>query len=168
MEPPCHCFEVQRGQYSYWRIKFGPLTIRTFWYARKNNKKRQEHREMFRGWKGGPIPKHYILRSNTPRGSDVCLNGPNNRLEYEVPCEHLLPLAQPLGRAVRSMFWERVVFWDGTVEAHQCKEEVHQREDHLLLQQWSAYDGAKYKGRSAHVESNNVLFQRKLYGGGGC
>ena len=42
----------------------------------------------------------------------------NEEVEWEVPCELLLRLAHPLGRAVRKIFWDKGDLGDVRVPAH--------------------------------------------------
>ena len=81
----------------------------------------------------------------------------NEEVEQEVPCELLLPLAHPLGRKVRKMFWDKGDLGDVRVPAHQHAEEVYQRGEHLRLREWSPDDVADYEERLRYFKGDHVF-----------
>ena len=81
----------------------------------------------------------------------------NEEVDSDVPCELLLPLAHPLGRAVRKIFWDKGYLGDVKVPAHQHAEEVYQRGEHLRLREWSPDDVADYEERLRYFEGNHVF-----------
>ena len=81
----------------------------------------------------------------------------NEEVEWEVPCELLLPLANPLGRAVRKIFWDKGDLGDVRVPAHQHAEEVYQRGEHLRLREWSPDDVADYEERLRYFQGDHVF-----------
>ena len=81
----------------------------------------------------------------------------NEEVEWEVPCELLLPLAHPLGRAVRKIFWDKGDLGDVRVPAHQHAEEVYQRGEHLRLREWSPDDVADYEERLPYFQGDHVF-----------
>ena len=141
------------------------VTISSFWDAKKNTKKRQEHSAMFRGWGRGANPKHFffgisdfatvkVAEDREERGLPAWAN---EEVEWEVPCELLLPLAHPLGRAVRKIFWDKGDLGDVRVPAHQHAEEVYQRGEHLRLREWSPDDVADYEERLRYFQGDHVF-----------
>ena len=68
-----------------------------------------------------------------------------------MPCELLLPLAHPLGRAVRKIFWDKGDLGDVRVPAHQHAEEVYQKGEHLHLREWSPDGAADYEERLRYI-----------------
>ena len=80
----------------------------------------------------------------------------NQEVEWEVPCELLLPLAHPLGRAVRKIVWDRGDLGDVRVLAHQDAEEVYQRGEHLRLREWSP-DVDDYEERLRYFQGDHVF-----------
>ena len=141
------------------------VTISSFWDAKKNTKKRQEHSAMFRGWERGANPKHFffgisdfatvkVAEDREERGLPAWAN---EEVEWEVPCELLLPLAHPLGRAVRKTFWDKGDLGDVRVPAHQHAEEVYQRGEHLRLREWSPDDVADYEERLRYFQGDHVF-----------
>ena len=141
------------------------VTISSFWDAKKNTKKRQEHSAMFRGWERGANPKHFffgisdfatvkVAEDREERGLPAWAN---EEVEWEVPCELLLPLAHPLGRAVRKIFWDKGDLGDVRVPAHQHAEEVYQRGEHLRLREWSPDDVADYEERLRSFQGDHVF-----------
>ena len=141
------------------------VTISSFWDAKKNTKKRQEHSAMFRGWERGANPKHFffgisdfatvkVAEDREERGLPAWAN---EEVEWEVPCELLLPLAHPLGRAVRKIFWDKGDLGDVRVPAHQHAEEVYQRGEHLRLREWSPDDVADYEERLWYFQGDHVF-----------
>ena len=83
-----------------------------------------------------------------------------------MPCKLLLPLAHPLGRAVRKIFWDKGDLGDVTVPAHQHAEEVYQRGEHLRLHEWSPDDVADYEERLRYFEGDHVFVGGKGVEGG--
>ena len=81
----------------------------------------------------------------------------NEEVEWEVPCELLLPLAHPLGRGVRKMFWDKGDLGHVRVLAHQHAEEVYQRGEHLRLREWSPDDVTDYEERLRYFEGDHVF-----------
>ena len=81
----------------------------------------------------------------------------NEEEEWEMPCELLLPLAHPLGRALRKMFWDKGDFGDPRVPAHQHAEDVYQRGEHLRLCEWSPDNVANYEERLRYFQGDNVF-----------
>ena len=141
------------------------VTISSFWDAKKNTKKRQEHSAMFRGWERGANPKHFffgisdfatvkVAEDREERGLPAWAN---EEVEWEVPCELLLPLAHPLGRAVRKIFWDKGDLGDVRVPAHQHAEEVYQRGEHLRLREWSPDDVADFEERLRYFQGDHVF-----------
>ena len=141
------------------------VTISSFWDAKKNTKKREEHSAMFRGWGRGANPKHFffgisefatakVAEDREERGLPAWAN---EEVEWEVPCELLLPLAHPLGRAVRKLFWGKGDLGDARVPAHQHAEEVYQRGEHLRLREWSPDDVADYEERLRYFQGDHVF-----------
>ena len=74
------------------------VTISSFWDAKKNTKKREEHSGTFRGWGRGANPKHFYFgisdfatvkfaEDREERGLPAWAN---EEVEWEVPCELLL------------------------------------------------------------------------------
>ena len=67
---------------------------------------------MFRGCGRGANPKHFLfgisdfatIKVAGDREERGLPSWANEDLEWEVPCELLLPLAHPFGRAVRKLF----------------------------------------------------------------
>ena len=141
------------------------VTISSFWDAKKNTKKREEHSAMFRGWGKGANPKHFffgisdlatvkVAEDREERGLPAWAN---EEVEWEVPCELLLPFAYPLGRAVRKIFWDKGDLGDVTVPAHQHAEEVYQVGEHLRLREWSPDDVADYEERLRYFQGDHVF-----------
>ena len=141
------------------------VTISSFWDAKKNTQKRQEHSAMFRGWERGANPKHFffgisdfatvkVAEDREERGLPAWAN---EEVEWEVPCELLLPLAHPLNRAVRKIFWDKGDLGDVRVPAHQHAEEVYQRGEHLRLREWSPDDVADYEERLRYFQGDHVF-----------
>ena len=141
------------------------VTISSFWDAKKNTKKREEHSAMFRGWGRGANPKLFffgisyfatvkVTEDREHRGLPAWAN---EEVEWEVPCELLLPLAHPLGWAVRKMFWDKGDLVDVRVPAHQHAEEVYQRGEHLRLREWSPEDVADYEERLRYFQGDHVF-----------
>ena len=91
------------------------VTISSFWDAKKNVQKRHEHRPMFQGRKRGADPNHFLfgifdfvtVRVAEDKEERGLPEWANDVVEWEVPCELLLPLAHPLGRALRKTFWDK-------------------------------------------------------------
>ena len=81
----------------------------------------------------------------------------NEEVEWEVPCELLLPLAHPLGRAVRKILWDKGDLGDVRVPAHQHAEEVYQRGELLRLREWSPDDVADYEERLRYFQGDHVF-----------
>ena len=141
------------------------VTISSFWDAKKNTKKREEHSAMFRGWGRGANPKHFffgfsdfatvkIAEDREERGLPAWAN---EEVEWEVPCELLFSLAHPLGRAVCKIFWDKGDLGDVRVPAHQHAEEVYQRGEHLRLREWSPDDVADYEERLRYFQGDHVF-----------
>ena len=107
------------------------VTISSFWDAKKNTKKRQEHSAMFRGWERGANPKHFFFG--------------------------ISDFAHPLGRAVRKIFWDKGDLGDVRVPAHQHAEEVYQRGEHLRLREWSPDDVADFEERLRYFQGDHVF-----------
>ena len=78
-------------------------------------------------------------------------------MEWEEPCKLLLPLAHPLGQAVRKMFWDKADLGDVRVRAPQHAEEVYHRGEHLRLREWSPDDVADYEQRLREFEGVHVF-----------
>ena len=72
-------------------------------------------------------------------------------------CELLLPLAHPLGWAVRKTFSDKGDLGDVRVPAHQHAEEVYQRGEHLRLCAWSPDDVTDYEERLRYFEGDHVF-----------
>ena len=76
------------------------VTISSFWDAKKNTKKRQEHYAMFRGWGRGAAPKHFFpgfltsrpSRSRRKERSGVCPHGQTKRWSGRCPASSSCPL----------------------------------------------------------------------------
>ena len=141
------------------------VTISSFWDAKKNTTKREEHSAMFRGWGRGANPKHFffgisdfatvkVVEDREERGLPAWAN---EEVEWEVPCKLLLPLAHPLGRALRKMFWDKGDLGDVRVPAHQHAEELYQRGEHLRLREWLPDDVADYEERLRYFEGDHVF-----------
>ena len=81
----------------------------------------------------------------------------NQVVDSEVPCDLHLPLAHPLGRAVRKMFWDKGDLRDVRVPAHQHAEEVYQRGEHLRLCEWSPDDVADYEERLRYFQGDHIF-----------
>ena len=120
---------------------------------------------MFRGGGGGGNPKHFffgisdfatvkVAEDREERGLPVWAN---EEVEWEVPCKLLLPLAHPLGRAVRKMFWDKGDLGDVRVPAHQHAEQVYQRGEHLRLREWSPDDVADYEEPLRYFQGDHVF-----------
>ena len=108
------------------------VTIRPFWNVKVNVRKRQEHGPMFQGWKRGAELSHFlagffgfatvtVAEDKEERGLPEWAN---DEVEWEMLCKFLLPLAHPLGRAVRKIFWSKGDLGDVTVPAHQHEAEL--------------------------------------------
>ena len=141
------------------------VTISSFSDAKKNTKKREEHSAMFRGWGRGANPKTFFfgisdfatVKVAEDREERGLPSWANEEVEWEVPCELLLSLAHPLGRAVRKTFWDKGDLGDVRVPAHQHAEEVYQRGEHLRLREWSPDDVADYEERLRYFQGDHVF-----------
>ena len=155
----------EEGNTFMWEWYCPQVTISSFWDAKENTKKREEHSAMFRGWGRGANPKHFffgisdvatvkVAEDREERGLPAWAN---EEVEWEVPCELLLPLAHPLGWAVRKMLWDKGELGDVRVPAHQHAEEVYQRGEHLRLCEWSPDDVADYEERLRYIQGDHVF-----------
>ena len=81
----------------------------------------------------------------------------NEEGEWEVPCELLLPLAHPLSRAVRNIFWDKGDLGDVRVPAHQHAEEVYQGGERLRPRESSPDNIAHYEERLRYFEGDHVF-----------